>query len=136
MSQSPFLSLSARGNDRQPRGLKKDNTEIQDSVLTRSGKPDLVELAVLKTETTQPKAVNKISPGQAVRIELIRRGWKTAGLARRIGYGSGSLSNILSGNIVRPAAQCRIEDVLEMPFWSTPEEFAARQQNKNPGKKL
>lgn len=77
---------------------------------------------------TKAVAVNILTPLQKVRIEMVKRGWKTGELAKRIGYKTDSLTNLLCGNMTSHAAQCRIEDVLEMPFWSTPEEFGARQR--------
>lgn len=80
---------------------------------------------------TKAVAVEKLTPLQRVRIEMIRQGIKTGELAKKIGYKTDSLTNLLCGNMKSHAAQCRIEDVLGMPFWSTPEEFFARQQTAN-----
>ena len=75
-------------------------------------------------------AVDNLTPQQRVKIEMIRRGWKTGTLAKKIGYKTDSLTNLLCGNMTSHAAQCRIEDVLGMPFWSSEEEFATRQAHK------
>ncbi len=79
---------------------------------------------------TKPGAVNKLAPLQMVRCEMIRQGLKTGDLAKKIGYKSDSLTNLLCGNMTSRAAQIRIEDVLGIAAWSTPEEFAARQNSQ------
>jgi hypothetical protein len=84
-------------------------------------------IASAMANRTKPNAVNKLSPQQRVRVEMVKRGLKTGALATAIGYKTDSLTNLLNGNMTSHAAQCRIEDYLGMPFWSTPDEFAARQ---------
>lgn len=78
-------------------------------------------------------AVNK-EAGAKVRIELLRRGWKVRDLANKISLASDTVTNVLCGKR-HLSARIAIEDVLEMPFWSTPEEFAARQRAAKPIKK-
>ena len=79
------------------------------------------------TNTQQQDIAVDISPEQKVRIELVRRGWKTAGLAGRIGLASKTVTNVLSGKR-HLSARRAIEDIFEKPFWNTPQEFAARQR--------
>jgi transcriptional regulator with XRE-family HTH domain len=64
-----------------------------------------------------------------VRVELDRRGWKQAELAKKIGISSDTLTNILIGTNPGIAAWLRIEDVLLLPLGSSLQEFIARQKD-------
>jgi lambda repressor-like predicted transcriptional regulator len=79
--------------------------------------------------TPQGKAADR-SKSDKVKSELLRRGWKFAEFSRRVGLSPEYLTNILCGNTPRKSAHLRIEDALLLPIWSTPEEFAARQNSQ------
>ncbi len=64
-----------------------------------------------------------------VRAELLRRGWKTADLAGRIGVSADSATNIIIGNQESASGRKRIEDCLGTAIWSSTEEFFARQNS-------
>ena len=67
--------------------------------------------------------------GEMVRQELRSRGWMVKDLADRIGVSSRYLSNLLAGNTHSGTAKIQVEWLLGRAFWSTEEEFAARQRD-------
>jgi len=63
----------------------------------------------------------------ALKVEMIKRGLSAEQLAARAGTTANVVRNVLSGrNRCRPGLR-RIEDALQLPLWSTLEEFRARQ---------
>jgi lambda repressor-like predicted transcriptional regulator len=87
---------------------------------------DNCRLVVMVKPTQQDIAVNKKAAAK-VRIALIERNWKVADLAQATGLKSETVTNVLCG-LRRLSARIAIEDALGIAAWSTPEEFAARQQ--------
>lgn len=76
-------------------------------------------------KTLQHKVVSN-SPAQRVAVELIRRGWKRADLAKVVGVTPKILTNVLCGNKPGKAMWLKIEEVLCLPLVSTSEEIIAR----------
>lgn len=71
--------------------------------------------------------VMKIAAGKA-RAAMALRGWKTGDLAKALGLAPGTVTNLICGTNRGKSTRMRIEDILGVAAWSTPEEFEARQR--------
>ena len=80
-----------------------------------------------------PPPQDRHMPGQRIRTELIRRGWRVCDMAKQIGLSPDYVTNIICGSSCSRQARDKIENLLGIAVWSGAEEFRSRQPNRKDG---
>lgn len=97
-----------------------DKKKLNPLLTNNSG---VLEITQMAYRTIRARAI-----AAGIRMEFLRRGLKSADVGLRLGVSGDHVSNVVSGSSRSRTLRVQIEDFLGTAFWSSREDFLARQR--------